>query len=65
MEIVAQALQGNVPNIPFIRIENPNGSVYFEGKEDLIWTNNKLLNAKCIITSGLDMLICRLIEPLK
>ena len=64
MNIVAQALKGNVPDTPFIRIENPDGSVYFEGKEELIWLNKKLLNAKCIIMSGLDGLICRLTEPL-
>lgn len=62
--IVANALQGNIPKIAFLRIENPDGSVVFEGKEDGIWTNRKLLNAECTIMSGYDRFICRLHKPL-
>ena len=63
--IVASALQGNTPRISFLRIENPDGSVVFEGREDGIWTNIELLNAECTILSGNDRLICRLHKPLK
>lgn len=62
--IVANALQGNTPRIAFLRIENPDGSVIFEGREDGIWTNKELLNAECTILSDYDGLICRLHKPL-
>lgn len=62
MSIVANALQGNIPVIAWIRIENPDGTTYFEGREDAIWTNRGLLNAECTIHSGWNMFICRLKE---
>lgn len=57
-QIVTNALQGNVPQIPFIQIRNPNGQIVFFGKEDGIWTNKELLSQECTITSGYDYLVC-------
>lgn len=57
-QIVANALQGNTSKIAFLRIENPNGSVVFEGKEDGIWVNKDLLNAECTIVSGDNGFVC-------
>ena len=62
-QIVANALQGNIPNTKFIRIENPDGSVVFDGKEEGIWANKNLLNAECMIISGDNGFICRLNKP--
>ena len=59
---VAHVLKGNVPIIPYIKIENPNGSVVFYGKENLIWENKELLERDCFVLSGYDCLICRLKE---
>ena len=63
-QIVANALQGNITKMAFLRIENPNGSVVFDGREDGIWADRKLLNAECTITSGNNGFICRLHKPL-
>ena len=63
-QIVANALQGNVPKTKFLRIENPDGSVAFDGKEDSIWKDEKLLNAECTITSGNDGFVCHLHKPI-
>lgn len=63
-QIVANVLQGNIPKMAFLRIENPNGSVVFDGREDGIWADRKLLNAECTITSGNNGFICRLHKPL-
>ena len=63
-QIVANALQGNITKMAFLRIENPNGSVVFDGREDGIWADRKLLNAECTITSGDNGFICRLHKPL-
>lgn len=63
-QIVANVLQGNIPRIGFLRIENPDGSVVFDGREDGIWENRKLLNAECTIMSGNDGFICQLHNPL-
>jgi hypothetical protein len=63
-QIVAHALQGNIPRIAFLRIENPNGSVVFDGREDGIWTDRELLNAECTIFSGESGFICRLHKPI-
>ena len=63
-QIVANALQGNIPRIAFLRIENPDGSVVFDGREDGVWGNRKLLNAECTITNGNNGFICRLQNPL-
>ena len=62
-QIVANALQGNKSRIPLLKIENPDGSVVYDGREDGIWANRKLLNAECTITSGNDGFICRLHNP--
>lgn len=62
VRIVANALTGNVPNIPFIRIENPDGTTYFYGTEDYVWGNKDLLNARCIISFDYDIFVCRLLE---
>lgn len=58
MEIVANALEGNVSNIPFIEIKNPDGARVFYGQEDVIWTNRELLNRECSIMSGHAHRIC-------
>lgn len=63
-QFVANALQGNIHRIAFLRIENPNGSVVFEGSEDGVWANKNILNAECTIISGIDGFICRLHKPL-
>lgn len=59
-QIVANALQGNIHRIGFLRIENPDGSVVFDGREDGIWAKRKLLNAECTIMSGNNGFVCRL-----